>query len=268
MTPLCKVKVEEDLKDALTKVIRDLGGMSNFVAAGDSVLLKPNYNSADPFPASTDLEFLGIVVQLVLDVNPKRIIIGESSAIGSSTAKIMERMAVSDLQSISPIVEIIDLIKEPWVRKRIPGARYLKSVHIPQLLEQVDKLILLPCLKTHFLAQFSGSLKLSVAFMKPRERIALHMRNLQRKIAELNAVIHPDLVIMDARKCFINGGPYKGDVREPGLLLASTSRVAIDVEGMNIIKGYPGNSLEDIDPMRLTQIKKAVEIGVGEAELV
>jgi len=84
----------------------------------------------------------------------------------------------------------------------------------------------------------------------------------QEKIAELNTVIDADLIIMDARKCFISRGPMDGEVREPNIILASESRTAIDIEGIKIIKNYEGNSLSGIEPLYLTQIKRALEIGI------
>lgn len=76
-------------------------------------------------------------------------------------------------------------------------------------------------------------------------------------------VVKPDLIIMDARKVFITGGPAKGTLREPNLVLASGDQVAIDAEGVKILQSYPDNSLEGKDPWRLTQIKHAVELGLG-----
>jgi uncharacterized protein (DUF362 family) len=68
---------------------------------------------------------------------------------------------------------------------------------------------------------------------------------------------------MDARRVFIKGGPAKGEMREPTLILASGDQVAIDVEGVKVLQGYPGNSLEGKNPWDLTQIKHAVELGIG-----
>jgi uncharacterized protein (DUF362 family) len=68
---------------------------------------------------------------------------------------------------------------------------------------------------------------------------------------------------MDARKCFINGGPSAGEVRNPDLIMASTDRLAIDVEGVNIIKGYEGNSLFDVMPLEIAHLKLASELGIG-----
>jgi uncharacterized protein (DUF362 family) len=264
MTTVKKVAVGDDLHSSIAEAVGGVGGFNSFIEAGDTVLLKPNFNSADPFPASTDFEFLRCVVQLTLEHEPGRIIIGESSAINENTSKNMKRLGVRELEGLSPIIQVVNLDKTEWVQKRIPEARFLRKVRVPQLLDQVDKLVLLPCLKTHHLAQFTGSLKLSVAFMRPRERISLHMRNLQQKVAELNTQIHPDLIIMDARKCFIDGGPSSGEVREPNLILSGTDRVALDIEGVKIIQGYPGNSLAHVNVLDIPQIKLALRIGIGE----
>ncbi len=267
MAVVSKVTVKGDLRSTISDSIAALGGIGSFVHSGDSVLLKPNFNSADPFPASTDISFLRDVVQIVLEQDPQSIVIGESSALNDNTSKIMDKLGVRQIEELSPKVRVTDLNTKEWTQKSNPQAQYLKKVQMPQILDRVDKLILLPCLKTHNLAQFSGSLKLSVAYMRRRERIALHIRRLQLKIAELNTYIQPDLIIMDARKCFINGGPYSGDVREPNLIMCSTDRVAIDLEGVRLIQSYPGNSLSEVDPLEMPQIKLSMSLGIGEDSL-
>jgi len=121
----------------------------------------------------------------------------------------------------------------------------------------------LPCLKTHKYAQYSGALKLAVGFMKPTERIGLHLSHIQEKIAELNSLFNVDLIIMDARKCFITKGPAEGEIRKPNLILVSNDRIAIDIEGIKIIQSFEGNSLKNINPWELPQIKRAIELNLG-----
>jgi len=174
----------------------------------------------------------------------------------------MQKLGVFDLEKIENPPRIYNFDERKWIKKQIPGAKYLKTVSLTEFLKRADKLILLPNLKTHSYAQFTGALKLSIGFMKPIERVRLHLKNLQEKIAELNKVINPDLIIMDGRKCFINKGPADGEVREPNLILASESRIDIDVEGIKIIQSFKGNSLKGIDPWEMIQIKKAVELGI------
>ncbi len=257
MSKVGKISLKDSIgiKDAVLKSVEEIGGFKKFVKTGDVVFLKPNYNTADPSPASTSVDFLKAVVELSYDFGAKLAMIGESSTVTLNTRKIMEKAGVLELLKMETPPRIYVFEEEVWVKKEIPGAKYLKNVSIPEILERADKLILLPCLKTHKQAKFTGALKLSVGFMKPAQRVPLHLMNLQEKIADLNKIIHPDLVIMDARKCFISGGPMKGVIREPNLILSSEDRVAIDIEGVKIIQGFEGNSLAGINPEDLPQMK-------------
>jgi len=68
---------------------------------------------------------------------------------------------------------------------------------------------------------------------------------------------------MDARKCFVSGGPESGEVKEPNLILASTDRIAIDIEGLKILNSYPAKNKLDLPLWEIPQIKRAVELGLG-----
>ncbi len=259
MDKVSKIEVKEDLKASIKEVVENIGGFNNIFDKGDVVLVKPNFNTCDPFPASTDLEFLKEVVGLIYEAGVKSVIVGESSTYSRNTRSEMEKLGVFDLEKEKNPPKIHIFEEREWVQKQIPEGKYLKKVTVPKILYDVDKLVLLPCLKTHKYARFTGSLKLSVGFMKPLERIPLHVKHLQEKIADLNRIIHPHLVIMDGRKCFINQGPSVGEVKEPGVILASKDRAAIDMEGIRIIQNYEGNSLKGVEPSNLPQIKLFME---------
>jgi len=263
MRKVVKVKFNGDLKETILKALEPLGGIQNFVKKGEVILLKPNFNTADPLPAATDYGFLKAVVEIVYSAEPKLVMIGESSTMSFNTRKIMEKLNIFDLLNLEIPPRIYVFEEYQWFKKEVPNAKYLKSVSLTEILDRVDKIIFLPCLKTHKYAQYTGALKLAVGFMKPVERINLHLSHLQEKIAELNTLFNVDLIIMDARKCFITRGPAEGEVREPNLILASDDRLAIDVEGIKIIQSFKGNSLKNIDPWQLPQIKRAVELNLG-----
>jgi uncharacterized protein (DUF362 family) len=262
MEKVARVSVDKSLREAINKAVDELGGFKKFVKKGEVVFLKPNFNTADPFPASTDIEFLRGVVELAYEAGAKLVMLGDSSTMSLNTRKIMEEKGVFTLQELKTPPRIYIFEEGEWVKKEIPGAKYLKKVSLPAILNRADKVIFLPCLKTHSQAQFTGSLKLSVGFTRPFERVPMHVHNLQEKVAELNKIVLCDLVIMDARKCFINKGPSEGEMKEPDFILASTNRVAIDIEGIKIIQSYPGNSLSRVKPEELPQIKRAIEMGV------
>ena len=261
-------KAGADIKLSVKELVTELGGFEKFVEPGDTVLIKPNYNTSDSPPASTSLDFLQAVVEICFETGAARVIVGESSTISaynhsSFTKKTLCEACVDELEKLPKPPEIYIFDDHEWVTKNIKDAEYLKKVSVPAIIDEVDKIILLPCCKTHHIADYTGALKLIVGFMKPKERIKLHIGNkVQEKVAEMNTIYKPDLVIMDARKCFISGGPAKGEMREPGLILASENRVAIDIEEVKIIQGYEGNSLPGIKPEELRQIKYAKELGI------
>ncbi|MBN2016289.1 DUF362 domain-containing protein [Candidatus Dojkabacteria bacterium] len=257
MKKVTKIKVSGDLKESVRRVVEILGGFGSYIGEGETVFLKPNFNTADPFPASSDPEFLRCVIELVFEQKPREVILGDSCTFSQNTRKVMETLKIFDFKKMQPAPKIMALNEHKWVRKEIPNGKFLKCVSVPEILDRVDKLIFLPCLKTHAYAQYTGALKLSVGLMKTNERFWLHFRKLQEKIGELNRVISPDLIIMDARKCFINRGPSEGEMKEPNLIMASRDRVSIDIEGVKIIQGYEGNSLKGIKAEELPQIKYA-----------
>lgn len=261
-----KVIVRNDLKSAISDVINQLGGFKKFININDTVFLKPNFNTADPFPASTDLEFLRTVISLIYEYGVKKLIIGDSCTMMLKTETVMKELNIPALREQFPDLEIVNFDRKKWVRKKVPGGKYLKTIYLPEVLERIDKLILLPCLKTHQIARFTGSLKLAVGFMRPCDRISLHARNLQEKIAEINLMFQPDLIIMDARKIFVNRGPSHGQLETPKMILAGTNRIEIDIEGIKIIQGFEGNSLAGIEPEELPQIRHAREIGIDLAK--
>ena len=263
MALISKVIVQDNLKEAIAKAVSQIGGFGQFIKSGDKVLLKPNFNTADAYPASSDPVFLRAVVELVYQAGASQVIIGDASTMSVKTRQVMEKLGIFDLEkSFSPVPKILVFEEGKWVKKKIPQGKYLKSVSVPEILDQVDKLILLPCLKTHFLAQYTGSIKIVVGFMKPIERLRMHAGHLKEKVAELALVISPDLILMDARKCFITKGPTDGALAQPNLILASESRINIDIEGIKIIQSFEGNSLAGIQPEDIGQIKRAREIGI------
>jgi uncharacterized protein (DUF362 family) len=227
-------------------------------------MIKPNYNSDDPFPASSDPEFVKSVVNLLYKHGVSKISIIESSGLPwLPTEKVLEKMGLVKIAKECG-VELIVLDKGKWVKVPISG-KYWKKISLPSvLIERKNvKMVWLPCMKTHRYARFSLSLKLAVGFLGFRQRTSLHMRHLEEKIAEINLAIHPDLIIMDGRKCFVSGGPDKGKVEEPNIILASGDRIAIDVEALKILKSYKANNRLDMDPWKFKQIQHAIELGLG-----
>ena len=215
------VKRCEDTRESVGKVIALLGNPQQVIHRGDKVLVKPNFNSPDPYPGSTNLDFLRAVIELLLELGAK-VTIGESSGgIWRPTRNVFRKMGVFELaQHLDIELIAFEDRSDDWVRVKFHGD-YLDTVSVPRSAYEADKLVYLPCMKTHNIAGFSGALKLTVGFMHPGERRALHARHLNQKIAEISLCWQPDLIVMDGREAFVSGGPDKGQLVRPDLMLAS-----------------------------------------------
>lgn len=257
---LGKVASSGNLKQDILRCVNLIGGFGKIIEKGDEVMLKPNYNSSDTPPASTDPDFLKAVVDLLLERGAGRVIVGESSMQTTSTQKIMDKVGMLAKLKDSG-TEIVFFDEGKWVKVAV-GGKYLKTVSLAERALRANKLVYCCCMKTHFRADFSLSLKLAFGFTKGSERMAFHLRHLKEKLVDLNLVVHPNLIIMDARKCLITGGPFSGKVKEPNVIIASGDRVAIDVEAIKIIESFEGAKLKD-DPWTYPQIQHAVKLGLG-----
>jgi uncharacterized protein (DUF362 family) len=253
-----RIHYEGDLTAGIDQAVAAIGGFEKLVDPGDTILVKPNFNTADPPPASSDPQFVQAVIKLLYAYGAKRVVLGESSMISRSTHETLQETGM--LQAAQEVGADVVTFDE-WVPVET-GGRHLTKVALAKTALEVDKIVYVPCLKAHRLADFTMSLKLAMGFVRPRDRITMHLWRLREKLVDLNLAIAPDLIIMDARLCFISGGPAQGEVREPGLILASGDRIAIDVEGIRIIQSYPNNSLTR-DPWEFTMIRQAVELELG-----
>lgn len=60
---VAKVMPGGDIRASIEKAIALLGALQQAIGKGDRVLVKPNLNSQDPYPGSTDLGFLRAIVE-------------------------------------------------------------------------------------------------------------------------------------------------------------------------------------------------------------
>jgi uncharacterized protein (DUF362 family) len=255
-----KVHCEGELKQDIHRAVAAIGGFEKLVEPGDQILVKPNFNTSDPPPASSDPRFVKAVIELLYEHGAASVVLGESSMFRLSTRETMRQAGMLEAAEEAG-AQVVAFDEGDWVSVRT-GGRFLKKVALARAAVEAAKIVYLPCLKTHRFADFTVSLKLAMGFVRPRDRLGMHLWRLREKLVDLNLAIAPDLVIVDGRRAFISGGPMEGEVREPDLILASGDRVAVDVEALNVIQSYPGHSLK-ADPWELPMIRRAVELNLG-----
>ena len=241
---------------------------------GKKVVLKANYNSADPFPASTHPDTLRAIVEVLKTAGASSVTLAERSGMGV-TRRVLEERDVFELgQKLGfEIVVGDELGKADWVRIGREETHWLNGFYVAKCFVDADRVVQTCCLKTHrFGGHFTLSLKNSVGIVAKRVpgevydyMRELHTSPFQRQmIAEINRHYGVDAVLMDGIRAFVNGGPEQGEVVEPNLMLASKDRVAIDAVGVAILRVYGATG--DVGKHKifeLDQIRRAAELGIG-----
>ncbi|MFC2060234.1 DUF362 domain-containing protein [Chloroflexota bacterium] len=238
---------------------------------GKDIVLKPNFNSADPAPGSTHNDTLRSLVLTLQEMGASHITLAERSGPGDSTRTVMEKKGIFKLSEELgfSILNLEELGPEGWVQLRPKESHWKQGFHFPRFYLDAESIVQTCCLKTHaYGGHFTLSLKNSVGLV-PRAGYPymseLHSSPYQRQmIAEINTAYSPDLVVLDGVEAFVDGGPARGTKVDAGVMLAGTDRIAIDAVGVAILRllgTTPEVSRSSI--FGLDQIARAAELGLG-----
>jgi len=241
---------------------------------GKRVVIKPNFNSADPFPASTHLDTIGVLVRHFQAGGAGEISVADRSGMGN-TRKVMEQKGVfaQAKQMDFQAVVLDETPMEGWVEERLAGSHWSRGVLFPKLFQEADLLIQTCCLKTHrYGGHFTLSLKNSVGMVakySPRDNYnymgELHGSSYQRQmIAEINQLYRPTMLVMDGLEAFTDGGPESGTPVKPQVMVLGTDRVAVDAVGVAILRMHGGNpTISRGRVFEQEQIARAVQLDLG-----
>lgn len=235
---------------------------------GKRVLLKPNFNTADPFPASTHNDTLIHLVAELKGMGAQSITIGERSG-PPDTADVLREKGIYELcrrQGVG-LINFEELPPAEWVRVNPHNSHWHEGFLVAKPVLDADCIVTTCCLKTHgYGGVFTMSLKLSVGIVNKSNMRELHTSFLsQRKmIAEINKAYTPSLILLDGIEAFVDKGPMKGPKKRADVILAGTDRIAVDAVGLAILKelGSNGDIMEK-PIFSQGQIARAVELGLG-----
>jgi uncharacterized protein (DUF362 family) len=260
---------EDKISVLVGKAIELAGGLS-FIKKGSTVLIKPNVNTGDPHPASTNPEVVYEIINLVKKQNPYRILVGDRSGYWLDTIDCMKKSKIYDAV-VSAGAEVYPFDDEEWIQVN-PGKaqNWPDGYRIPKIVSDVDYIISVPVLKTHSIANFSIAIKNWVGILYSKDRTSgLHPYNSDKtvfgnKLAELHLSRLPSFIVTDCTKVFINGGPTNGKAVDVNMIFATNDIIANDVMGLAILKTLGTiDIIQDNSPWIHPQIKRAVELGLG-----
>ncbi len=234
--------------------------------AGRAVTLKPNFNTSDPAPAGTHNDTLAQIITELKERDAREVVLGESSF--PPTRDVMEAKGIFDLASDMGfgVVNYEEIPDDEWVHFQPAGTHWPEGFHLPRHVVDAEYNVSTCCLKTHGSGGvFTMSMKLSVGLTPKAIRRTMHRSpDMRRMIAELNQGYRPQLIIMDGVDAFTDGGPSRGTLAHPHVMIAGTDRVAVDAVGLSVLKELGSNDAIMGTPIfQQEQMARAVEVGLG-----
>jgi len=221
-----------------------------WLSRGDAVFIKPALNSGHPYPATTSPQAMGAMVELLKEKGAGRVIVGDMSGIehvklssgglSGSTRQLMEAAGLAEAVRAAG-AEMHFFEEAGWQAfyedTPISGAHWKRGLMMPNILKEVQHIVLMPRCARHVLAGSTLGLKAAVGYWRTDTRLEYHRdaSTFQEKTADGNTVEtllrKQRLVLSAADKILTTFGPDKGRVFQPenGLVMASESVVAHDM---------------------------------------
>ena len=227
---------------AVVAAVAALGGMERFVKPGAKVVVKPNVLTGRPpeYATTTNPLVVSAIIRMCLDAGAAEVAVLDYPT--SQSAGAPSRRRVSRRQSrkraarsSTSATAISSAWTSPKARRSIPGRWWPRP-------SRPTRFINVPIGKTHGMAGLTLSMKNLMGIMGD-SRGQIHI-DYARKIIDVNTLVKPHLVILDAYRILMRNGPTGGnldDVKMPKTVVAGTSQVAIDAYGATLMGWKPAD---------------------------
>jgi uncharacterized protein (DUF362 family) len=226
------------------RAIAALGGMEKFVIKGANVVVKPNicvaYHTYE-YAATTNPWVVGTLVKMCYETGAATVKVMDSP-FGGTQQKAYEISGIKE-QVEAAGGEMTNMLSYKFIPTQNPTAVVLKTTAVYDDILKADVLINVPIAKQHSSSRLTLGMKNLMGVIQNRS--ALHV-NLGQCIADLNALIKPQLTVVDAVRILTANGPTGGnlsDVKKLDTVIASPDVVAADSYAASLFGMKP----EDLD---------------------
>jgi uncharacterized protein (DUF362 family) len=243
-------------KEFVTKIIEIY---KQQIDESQSIFIKPNIVSIEPYPTTTNPKTLDALLSLLSD---KKIIVGEGHAVDTGITKnILENCNLKKICDKHNI-ELTNLYKKKMTTIKSKRGYKIKTSNIPN---ECDYVISLPVLKVHKKCGISGALKNQFGYLSKLDRILMHakIKDIHKGIAEINLVNKTNLFIVDAIETLTKAQECRhgGCKAQLNTMIAGADPVALDNYGHQLLKKLDPTIMENIK-----HIDYAQQIGVGKKD--
>ncbi|MBU1108324.1 MAG: DUF362 domain-containing protein [Candidatus Riflebacteria bacterium] len=266
----CETYDQKLVYNAIQKLLAPLGGIKAFVKPGYRVLLKPNMLSCkEPEKAATTHPAVIEAVARICCEAGATVFIGDSPpAIFGRAEEFWDKtgFAAAAANSGAQLLNFESGDKK-LVRFNSNGRQL--TVYVTQHYYEADLVINLPKMKTHNLTRITGALKNLFGLLPGLAKAQWHKAfprpvEFSDFITDLAHQLPCGLTIMDGIEGMDGQGPAGGRVVKPGVLMAATSPVTIDLGFCKIV----GLNPEEIPMLRRCQALNWGAASLDQIEIV
>jgi len=229
----------------LKSLLNPFGGIQKYIKNGERVLLKTNLltPSTPEKAVVTHPAVIGAVAQAILEIGGIPYI-GDSPS-GQFTKrrleKTYEKAGVKDLANKLGIELNYDTSSQKII---IPHGKKLKKTILCNFIQNADKIIALPKIKTHSFMIMTLATKIMYGVIPGLTKAKYHSMFIKKTafadmLLDVLSIRKPDLIIMDGIVGMQGDGPSGGTPVNLEVLLASEDAVAMDLAVCDILSIEP-----------------------------
>lgn len=245
-----RIIYSDDAASMTEKLISSYGLEGKIGRKDSRIILKPNFVVPSPADngATTHIEIITTLIEYLQKHGFENITVAEGAWVGASTSDAFSKTGLYDICRKYG-VRILDLKKDSYRKVSYDGI----PMEISETILNADYLINLPVLKGHCQTQMTCCMKNLKGCLSDRSKRAFHQMGLSKPIAALNAIVKPDLNIVDSICGDLDFEEGGNPVRTDRMYLGENA-VLTDAFGANLMGFRP----EDIE-----YIPIAASYGIG-----
>lgn len=247
----CKTYDENTVEEAVNKLV----DLSKYINEGDRVLVKPNLLDAFPIEkaVTTHPSLVKAVVKKIQEIGGS-VIIADSPQLTFTKSHLNKVYKKTEMQRVADETGCeLNYNTDSFL---IPTkyTDFRKDLRVMSVLKDVDKVINLCKVKCHFMAKFTCATKNLYGYVtgmtKGKYHMKMNMGEYGKILLDLEEFMPPVLTIADGIIGMEGQGPFMGDPKELGLLIAGTNVYEMDYNICKII---------GIDSSQVLYLKRALE---------
>lgn len=239
--------------------IQAIGGMSKFVARGQTVVVKPNigWNQAPEYAANTHPGLVKRIIEHCYAAGAKRVYVFDHTC--SHWESSYKNSGIEYAARQANAVMVPAHTENYYQEVRIPGATVLTTTKVHEILLEPNVFINVPVLKHHMGTRLTIALKNLMGIVW--DRVFYHQNNVHQCIADFALFKRPNLNVVDAYNVLMRQGPRGGSLQSVNCMktqLLSTDIVAIDAAATKLF---------GMEPRQIPHIMMAHEKNLGNIDV-